>query len=66
MERSLGTQGNGVSVWAWNQGDSSIPDALKSGVQSLDSSSFGTPAAHFPVATSSCVGDFGTHSEYVN
>lgn len=66
MQRALGTAGDGISVWAWNQGDESIPSSLKSGSQSVDSSSWGTPAAHFPVANSQCASNFAAHNLVIN
>ena len=57
MERSLGSAGNGVRVWHWSQ--SQAPASVKSGSQSLDVSTFGTPASDMPIANM-CHSDCGS------
>lgn len=58
MERDLSTNGTGIRVWYFPH--SQVPDNLKAGSQRIDTSSWGTPAADFPV--SSCASNFGNMS----
>lgn len=58
MERSLGSEGRGVRIWYWSNGDE--PSNLKEGSTNVDSSGWGTPGANFPVADT-CSRDFGAH-----
>lgn len=59
MERALGKTGAGIRVWLWNQG-ASLPSDLAAGSQEVDTSGWGTPAAHFPIANE-CPNDYGKH-----
>ncbi|KDN48848.1 glycoside hydrolase family 16 protein [Tilletiaria anomala UBC 951] len=58
-ERSMGSAGHGVCVWYWPQ--SSVPTDLKVGSQSVDPSTWGTPAVDMPIANI-CHSNFGQQS----
>ncbi|SPO35058.1 related to mixed-linked glucanase precursor MLG1 [Pseudozyma flocculosa] len=60
MERSFGSEGQGVKVWYFPNSDpSSLPKDLRAGSTSANSDNFGKPYAHMPI--SDCHADFGMH-----
>lgn len=58
MERNLSSGGTGIRVWYFQHDN--VPDNLKPGSPSVDTSTWGVPSADFPVA--SCASQFGNMS----
>lgn len=59
MERAMGSEGSGISVWYFPKG--SEPSDLAAGSQSVNPSNWGKAGANFNIANE-CNSDFGPHN----
>ncbi|TEB31665.1 endo-beta-glucanase [Coprinellus micaceus] len=62
MERN----NNFIKVWFWPRSSGSVPSDLRNGAQTVNTDSWGTPAAHFPNTQCNLADHFDAHNIIIN
>ncbi|THU77007.1 endo-beta-glucanase, partial [Dendrothele bispora CBS 962.96] len=62
MERT----NSGIKVWFWSRNGGNVPSQVSSGAGSIDTSTWGTPAAYFPSTSCDIASKFGPHNIVIN